>query len=351
VPAGRVAEQLLGLLVNGPLTRALGATAPDEGVLPDPPLFRPHVRDRRYGFSHYNVVIPALPEPHRFLACCVMIGQSGTRAFDTDHARVPGPGRTATLAFGTAATAPSWFDSYSASHDCELAGDGSVLRFGGGDLTLKGLFPSFELTASRPGFEAALSLEATDEVTWFARSPVYDHLGLPARYAGTISFAGAVAEVAGVASYEYARAVNIRSVIRRTLPWDFFTYHVVELDPDTLLLLTHTRALGRPLLTTAFVKSPGGEQRRIVSGISLELGPSEDPPRTAPDGVETSIPESFFWTRDSDGGPAFELEAIPDTEMIYGVGSGWIGGLRYRGEFDGRQIDARGYFEYVDRRL
>jgi hypothetical protein len=350
VPVGRVAEQLLGLLVNRPVARVLGATAPEEGELPDPPLFRPHARDKRYGFSHYNVVIPSLPEPHRFLACCVMIGQSGTRAFDDDHAQVAGPGRTATLAFGTAATAPSWFSSYSASHDCELADDGSVLRFGGGELTLIGAFPSFELTASRPGFEAALSLDLTDEVTWFARSPVYDHLGLPARYAGTISFAGETIEVAGLASYEYARAVNLRTLLRRTLPWDFFTYHVVALDPDTLLLLTHTGALGRPLLSTAFVKSPGGEQRRIVTGVSLELADSGHRVLTAPDGAETLVPESFFWTRDSDEGPAFELEAIPDTEMIYGVGTGWIGGLRYRGEFDGREVDARGYFEYVDRR-
>lgn len=335
----------LGRALNRPLARAVGATAPTERPRSsEPPRFRPHAGDRLYGFSHYNVVIPSLPEPHRFLACAVLIGRTGMRAFDAAHVHDGRPDRTATVAFGTAATAPSWFESYSAARECELAPDGSLLRFGDGNLTLSGLFPSLTLTSSRPGFEVALDLALTDEATWFVRSPIYQHLGLPARAVGSV---GAIA-VDALASVEYARAVNLPALLRgRTLPWNFFTYHVVELDPDTLLLLTHTRALGQTLLTTAFVKTPGGKQRRIVSGVSLTLGDRHAEPRIAPDAARTSIPMSFRWSHDE---LAFELEGVPDTEMIYGIGAGWIGGLRYRGVFDGCEVDARGYFEYIDRR-
>jgi hypothetical protein len=343
-------SELLGLVLNAPLARALGATSREEGELPHPLLFRPHVDSLRYGFTHYNVVIPSLPEPHRFLACAVMIGQSGTRAFDADHALLDGPGRTATLAFGTAATAPSWFSAYSVGRDCELAADGSVLRFGETDLELTGSYPRLRLSAARRDFETSLRLDLTDEVTWFARSPLYDHLGLPARYSGTVRFERETLDVAGVASFEYARAINLRTLFRRRLPWDFFTYHVIAVDADTILLLTHTRAFGRAVITTAFVKTVGGEQRRVVAGVAIELGEPGEHSFTAPDGVETRVPGSFFWTLDADHGPAFELEGVPDTEMIYGIGTGWIGGIRYRGELDGRELDARGYFEYIDRR-
>ena len=335
----------------------LKATAHDEWPLPADPTFRPRARGRRYGFAHYNFVVPSLPEPHRFMACAVMIGQTGTRAFDVDHALRDGPRRTATVANGTAATAPGWFAAYSTERDCMLADDGSELVFGD-ELRVTGAYPAYRLVARRPRFAAELELELTDEVTWFARSPIYDHLGIPARYTGHLTWNGRRVAVDTIGTFEHAQAVSPSVLVNRPLPgslklpWDFFTYQVIALGPDTLLLLTYTLAFGRRLLATAFVKQLGGDQLRLTRDVHVEIsGPSpEREALDAPDGRTTDLPASFVWTIGAREKPLLELETVPDTEMIYGIGSGWIGGLVCRGRYRGAEVRARGYCEYIDRR-
>ncbi|MDT4948327.1 MAG: hypothetical protein QOJ37_922, partial [Pseudonocardiales bacterium] len=44
--------------------------------------------------------------------------------------------------------------------------------------------------ATRPGFALDIELSCTEQITWFARSAVYDHYGFPARYRGTLSWEG-----------------------------------------------------------------------------------------------------------------------------------------------------------------
>lgn len=213
----RVQDAALDLAVVPALARLSRAKDLSAHPLPDPPLFRPISPRRRYGVVHYNVVLPDLPEPHRFFAAMVIMGQSGTRVFDADHAILGSPRDTATVATGTAATAPEWFDSYSISEDCELHDDGSLLRFGN-ELEIRGVFPEFELRARRPGFALDLELRCTDEITWFMRSSLYDHIGLPARYTGTLRWQGAKRKVSGLCSFEHAQGVSAISIRDRTVP-------------------------------------------------------------------------------------------------------------------------------------
>ncbi|MGI8863087.1 MAG: DUF6670 family protein [Solirubrobacteraceae bacterium] len=305
---------------------------------------------------HYNFVVPDLPEPHRFFASMVLMGQSGTQVFDANHAVLASPRDTATVALGTAATAPEWFGSYSISEDCEFRDDGSLLRFGE-ELEVQGTFPEFELSARLPGFELDLKLHCTDEITWFMRSALYDHVSLPARYSGTLRWQGERLAVSGLCSFEHAQGVSAISILNRAvppalkLPVDLFTYQVLKVDADTLLLLTHVLIAGRQLLNSAYVKEVGGTQSSRFHGVECEiLGSSRDAALIAPDGRSTLVPLRYRWRFGDPSEDGFELELTPDTPLIYGLGSGWIGGASYEGRFHGREIAGSAYYEHADRR-
>jgi hypothetical protein len=301
------------------------------------------------------VVIPDLPAPHHFLGCAVFIGRTGARAFDIDHAVAGSPRTTATLAFGTAATAPHWFSSYSTESDCELREDGSLLRFGD-DLSIAGEFPKLRVVATRPGFALDIELSCTEQITWFARSAVYDHYGFPARYRGTLSWEGESRPIEGILSLEYARALSLSALVDRPipnalkLPCDFFTYHVLALAPDMLLMLTDVQALGRSVLTTAHVRQLDGVATGDVGGVSFEVLATRGDPQFAPDRASTVLPSEFRWRITSRGTVRTEIIGRPDTELIYGLGRGWIGGYRYEGHHEGSRIDGHAYYEYIDRR-
>ena len=268
--------------------------------MPDTSFFRPHVMGRRWGFTHYNLVFPDLPAPHLFMACAVMIGQTGTRAFDDDAAVGNDPRDTATVAIGTAATAPGWFRSYSVERECELNENGDHLQFGH-EVTISGTFPEISLLVSREGFTAQLQLRVSHDVTWFARSPLYQHVGLPARYEGTISWAGQNHRVQGVCSFEYARASSLTVFTGRPaptlvkFPMNFFTYQVMAIDAENLLLLTHVRAMGRPVLTTAHTTGLGEDRSHSGHGVCFDRS-RRGTTRAAPDGTRTRVPEQFRWT-------------------------------------------------------
>lgn len=89
---------------------------------------------------------------------------------------------------------------------------------------------------------------------------MYYHVGISARYSGALRFDGEEREVSGLCSFEHAQAVTAGSLLDRVVPGalkvpiDLFTYQVVKLDPDTLLLLTHVLVAGLPLFNSAFLK-------------------------------------------------------------------------------------------------
>ena len=158
----------------------------------------------------------------------VLIGRSGMKAFDVDFAQVAGPGRTATLTSGTAATSGGWFRGYSTRTECEFADDGSLIRIGN-ELEIAVTFPQVAVRLTQPELEVSLDLMCTGQVTWFARSLVYEHVGLPAHYRGTITWQGQTTPMSGVCSLEHFRATTpaalgpLDPTKRFKLPADFFT--------------------------------------------------------------------------------------------------------------------------------
>lgn len=331
----------------------VGATRGDEA--PVPTTFPPHVGSRRWAWTHYGVMVPDLPDPHRFLACMALVGTTGSRIFDTDHARVDGPRHSSSLVAGTAATAtvdPDGLRQHSTRYDGHLAADGSFVRLGD-DLTIVGTGRERRVTIRRPdvGFTAELDLTLTDAVTWFARGPVWEHLSVLSRYAGSITFAGATEEVAGTGTFEWARSAGLHAVVPWGLPGrlkvgaDSFAYCIIDLDADTQLLLSGFGAFGQRLLDAAYVRSTDGRVERHVRGGRVTVEERGDEV-TLPDGRRTRPPSVLHWTSADD---AVDVVVTVDTPLLYGLGSGHVGGVRYAGTLHGRAIAGQGYLEVIDR--
>ncbi|HEU5150133.1 MAG TPA: DUF6670 family protein [Iamia sp.] len=338
-------------VVEGVL-QVVGATRADEGVLPAEPVFPPHVGSRRWAWTHYGVMVPDLPDPHRFLACMAIVGTTGSRTFDTDHARVDGPRHSASLVTGTAVTAPdAAYRQYSTRYDCHLAADGSRVRLGD-DLEITGSGRRRHARGRRAGLAYDLDLELTDAATWFARGPVWEHLSVLTRYAGTITAAGRTEDVAGTGTFEWARSAGVHAVLpwalpaRLKAPADTFAYCVIDLDPDTQLLLSGFGIAGRPVLDAAYVRSTRGAPERHVRGVRLTVE-ERGPEVTTPDGRRTRPPRVLHWTS-ADG--RLDVVVTVDTPLLYGLGSGHVGGVAHTGTLDGRAIAGQGYLEIIDRR-
>lgn len=346
-------NRFVQVFVNRPALLAIGATPTRGGsVGSELPEMRPHVGSRRWGFTHYNVVLPRLPEPHRFMACAVFVGQPAARAFDLDHAVVGSPRRTATVGTGTAETAPATFAALSAVDDCRLTPDGAHMHFGSLlEIDRDGV--SVRVRVDQPGLRIELELDPSAEAAcWFARSPLYEHVGIPATYTGTLEDDATSTAIEGTCSLEHARGVSLHLLLDRRvpgplkLPLSFFAYHVVDLGDGRLLLLTHTEALGSSLMRTAHVVEPGRRAETLDGTVRFQADRTGGRTVAAPDGHLTDVPGSMSWRV----GDRIALQVIPDTELIYGIGTGWMGGARVTGTVDGQEVDARAYVEHIDRR-
>ncbi|WP_320671985.1 DUF6670 family protein [Patulibacter defluvii] len=330
---------------SAPVARLVGAHAPHEGRLPAAPRFRPHARSARYAWTHYGLMIPDLPAPHRFFSFMSLVGATGSLIFDTDAARVDRPRRTATLVNATAATAPGHFRAYSIPRECAFADDGSLVRFGD-DAELTGLHPSFRLRGLRDDFPYDLRISCGEQVTFFVRGPLWQHFGILSRYEGTIGDEA----VAGHCSFEYGACALSPHMVTGLplpralkLPGDRFVYNILALGPGRQLLLSNVGLAGQPLVEAAYLRDVDGTTRRTVRGVRATVTAAASA-TTTPDGREARLPERLRWR-----GPGIEIEAVIDTPMVFGLGSGHVGGCAFRGTLDGDPIAGRGYLEHIDR--
>ena len=355
--SGRVARALWRQLIRRVYPRLDGTPALEgQPFQADYPMV-PYTHSRRFGWTHYGVMIPDLPAPHRFFSIMSIIGTPGALAFDTDHARVDTPRRSATVVSGTAATHPAHFAGYSIERDCEIADDGKLIRFGA-EVEIQGAYPEFHVSATYAGLRLSIALHATDKVTWFLKTPVYDHLSLLCEYDGTLEFDGERTIVAGLCTYEYAACPSPYLLRDRPLgnaakaPLDFFTYQIINLAEDGLqLLLTQIRIAGNLAVNKVYVR--GLDEYNHTwrdADVSFDVAQYREPAERTPDGRHMALPERFAWTVHDAGSEVLRIEAVADTPYTYGLGTGFVGGYRYEGIFRGRPIGGRGYIEYIDRR-
>lgn len=322
----------------------------------EPGIMVPNVDSKRYGWTHFGVMIPDLPEPHRFFSTMSLIGATGSLAFDNDHALADLPRRNASVVAGTAASYPAHFGNYSTTSDFVAHADGSLIRFGD-DLTISGRYPDYHLHGRLGGIDVDLRLTNTDRVNWFFRNPFYKHFSLLTEYRGgfTDTASRRRTDVEGLCAFEYGACPSLYQLRSRPLPpelkapLDYFVYQIVNLSPDDQVLLSHYCLGGRPFMTTALARGRIDFGRRFPHA-EFRVEEFQAEPVATPYGIPMRIPAVTTFTAMDSQGVVLEVHAELDTGLTFGLGSGFVTGFRHRSVWGGRQVEGRGYMEYIDRR-
>ncbi|ORA33068.1 DUF6670 family protein [Mycobacterium aquaticum] len=318
-----------------------------------PATLRPHVSSGPWTATHYGVFLPQLPAPHRYLNTMTIIGATGSELFDNDYLAARDARRTTTVLSSTAEGEQHHYRAYDAAAGCQFSEDGTLLRWGE-DLTIDVRYPDVTVSGRYQGFSVDLQLAVTDQVSYFVKAPIYDHLSLLATYSGTIEDESGTTAIDGLGTVEYARFLTHQSLTRRPvpaplkLPIDFFTYQIVNLDAETQMLLTDVRARGRIACRLAHLRVLG-KSSEVYTNTHMDILEYRDAPLIDERGRSMDVPERFRWTvTDDTGAPILTLDCTVDAPWRYGHGRGYVSAYTFDGHYDGHPVGGSGYVEWVD---
>lgn len=308
----------------------------------------------RWAIVHYGVMLPGVADPFRFLTTIVILGTAS---------RVPA-WNNAPLLRGEPASDSAWiltgsgieadaFHRYSIRRDCDLAADGSRLRFGA-QLSIvgrpNGRSGAISITIRQGDLVADLQVRPTTLITHFVNLPgIYQHWGVLCTVDAVISSASDPAvsvRHTGLCTYEYARGMNV------PLPIKFFTYQIINVDARTQILFTEALGPGGfPLQRKVNVRSLDGQNATFTRGFDHKVHTRLSPQLT-PMGDRMQLPETFTWSvADDDGSALITIHGHANDDFTYGLGAGFAGSYRYTGTFRGTSIDGTGYIEWCDEKV
>ncbi|KXP12396.1 hypothetical protein AXK57_19050 [Tsukamurella pulmonis] len=311
-------------------------------------ILRPHTTSKVWSTTHFGVFVPDLPEPYRYVNTMTLIGAAGAELFDQDHLAATDARDTTTVLSSTAYGDQHFYRAYDASTECSFAADGSALRWGD-ELAIDVDLPRVTVRGRYPGFDVDLELEVGEQVSYFVKTPVYDHLSLLAPYTGTVDGD----RVEGVGTFEYARIRSHQALSRRPvpgplkLPIDFFTYQIIDIDPQTQILLTDVRARGRTACRLAHVRRLG-EPAEVYEDVRMEVLESRE--LVDDRGRAMTVPVLLRWTvRDGDA-EVLTIDGSVDSPLRYGHGRGYVGAYTYIGSYRDEPVAGSAYLEWIDTR-
>ncbi|WP_210009381.1 DUF6670 family protein [Aquirhabdus parva] len=318
-----------------------------------PDMIRPNIHSKYYGWTHYGIFFPDLPEPHKYCNIMTLLGATGSTIFDNDYLVKTNPRDTATFFSSTAANGVHHYQAYSIANECQIIEDGSLIQFGD-HLAISGTYPEYHIRAAYGDFQLDVAIHCTDQVGWFLRNVVYDHFSLLAKCSGTITYAGVTTPIERLCTFEYARCISPHSVTKNILPdsWklpiDFFTYQIINADESTQILLTDARSLGTSAFKGVHIRSLNGDAQIHVDDVDFKITAYRDELAVDPEGRTMRLPKTFSWGVRDKGQTILNINCTIDAEWRYGHGRGYASCYRFTGEFNGKSFDGQGYIEYID---
>lgn len=331
--------------VSRRLEPLINRQAARDGV-PFDPAVDLHTPRGAWTVGHYGVMVPDLPEPFRFFNAIVALGDASMVPIYTNAPLVRTTKDDAAFVLTGTAAVDDGFRAYSIAADCDLAADDRHLQFAD-QLTITRDGRQVELGAASGAFAAEMRIELTPAVSHFTRMPgIYDHLAVLGRYEGTFTSGAHSEDVSGLCTYEWARG---RSV---PMPLTFFTYHVLDIDRTTQVLMVEVLGVGGLVAQrTVYVRSTDGTATRHIRGYRHTVHTHADEPLATPDGRQMRMPETFTWAVSTDAGdPLIEVHGTANGDFRYGLAAGFAGSYQYTGTFRGRPINGTAYEEWIDRR-
>lgn len=346
---GATLDRLAPILVNRVLPaidrRRNGSVQPFDDAL----IMRPELDSKMWAWTHYGFFVPDLPEPFRYVNTMTLIGSTGARIFENGVIAAADVRKNTTVFGSTAYGDHHHYRAYDGDRDCDFADDGSHLRWGQ-DLTIDCAHPAYRVSGRYESFAVDLELEATDQVSYFVRTPIYQHFSVLAPYRGTVTSGAESIEVEGLGTVEYARCMTPQSVQsspvgpRLRLPVDFFTYQVVPLNATTQLLLTDVRANGASACRLAQIRRSTGGPAEIEEDVQFQVVEYQSELLTDTAGLPMRVPARMRWEVAGRG----HLTCVVDAPMRTGHGRGFSSAYSFTGEWDGEVVAGSAYLEWVD---
>ncbi|MFI8033745.1 DUF6670 family protein [Acinetobacter sp. ABJ_C3_5] len=353
LPPTSLTSKILGkslLLAQGSLDKAV-----EYSTIPfsTPEIIRPRTEEKFYTWTHYGIFFPLLPEPHRYLNIMILLGTPGALAFDHDDITVGDPRQSATFFSSTAAVDEHLLKAYIMPETANIQEDGTLIELGE-EVSIQGTLPHIQLKGAYHGLSFEFELDVSDQISWFIKTPIYDHFSLLARFKGQLEYKGKKTPAEGLCTYEYARATGAHGIVKKLLPepyklpLDFFTYQIINLTETTQLLLTKADILGQPAAYSLHVRHTD-KPAEVYTDVEFKVITHQPDRHVSPSGKNMYLPQQFSWSvKDNAGQKVLEIIAEIDSPFRYGHGVGYASAYTYTGEYLGQPVQGRGYIEYVD---
>ncbi|WP_234974284.1 DUF6670 family protein [Williamsia sterculiae] len=277
------------------------------------------------------------------------IGTTGTSAFDNGELAAADVRDNATVLTSTAHDDMYFYRAYDGASDCRFDRDGHHLQWGD-NLTWEAEHPVYTITGRYRTFEVDLELRTSEQVSYFVRTPVYDHFSVLAPYVGTITHNGETTEITGLGTIEYGRCVSPQSFARRPLPprvrlpVDFFTYQVIRIDATTQVLLSNVRVAGGTACLMAHVRSTTRPASVVEKGVTFTVVRYHETHAVDPVGRRMRIPHEIEWYVPGYG----HIHGFVDSPLRYGHGLGYVGCYSFTGLWSDEPVSGTGYLEWID---
>lgn len=309
-----------------------------------------------WGWTHYGVYIPHLPEPYQYLNCLVLVGLADLSIFNhAEYAKGPkavvqNPEQLTTVMSSTASKNHSFVRGYNSVTECELSDSGTPLKWGE-DFSIDFTFPHKAVVRGNfktKGWNYTLDLDIGPKAVWFIATPYYEHFSLPV--SGSATICGETISISGC--IEYARCkpppgIPLEMHAQVAKSTNYFIYHVVELDDKKQILWGEVRNAFIPPRKFAYVRTvpDGNVLEAFTTELQVEL--LKDQVVTDSLGRPTRMPTEFR----ARVGDVLEITGRVNTPLRDGAGRGYVGGydavVRYKGE----ERRGWGMFEWVDLEL
>ncbi|MDS1116159.1 hypothetical protein RD149_20655 [Gordonia westfalica] len=301
----------------------------------------------RFAWSHHGLMLPSLPAPHNYLSLMVMSGKTGLRVFDSAReSTADGPQDIVVASASSGAENACARQVLSARHDGRFASDRAEF---GTLASITGTHPDFEIRIHADELEARVSMTCRAETTWFVKSPVYQPIGHVGHYEGEVTYRGTTTPISGVGNLEYLRAMSpfgpLPHVLRRQIPLEWFSYHVVDVPDDRQILFTQLGAFGAIVETNVIVRSMDGTPDHKIHEGYHRILETDTSPTVDAYGNERLLPRVVEF-----GCIGISVVGTYDSPQRFAIGRGYISGYRARVRMDGEEFSTRGYSEHIDER-
>ncbi|ENU26342.1 DUF6670 family protein [Acinetobacter modestus] len=353
LPPSSLTSKILGkslLLAQSTLDQAIKySTSPFSA----PEIIRPRTEEKFYTWTHYGIFFPLLPEPHRYLNIMILLGTPGALAFDHDEITLGDPRKTATLFSSTAALDEHLLKAYIMPEETHIQENGWQIELGQ-EVSIEGTLPNIHLKGAYHGLNFEFDLDVTDQVSWFIKTPIYDHFSLLSKFKGQLEYQGQTTLAEGLCTYEYARAAGAHGIVKKLLPeayklpLDFFTYQIINLTETTQLLLTKADILGQPAAYSLHVRHTD-QPAEVYTNVEFKIISHQVDDYVSPNGKKMRLPQLFSWSvKDDTNNKLLDIIAEVDSPYRYGHGIGYASAYTFTGEYQNQKVQGRGYLEYID---